>query len=114
MALGKLDYINDLRTEWKNEASDFTPWVADNISLLGETLGLNLEVLEKEHPVGSFSLDMLCKDIDNGNIVAIENQLEITDHTHLGQIITYASGVEAKTVIWISKEVREEHRKAID
>jgi len=114
MALGKLNYIKDLRAEWQHEEKDFTPWLADNISLLGEALGLNLEVISTEHDVGSFSLDILSKDIDSGNFVAIENQLEITDHTHLGQILTYASGVDANTVIWISKEVREEHRKAID
>lgn len=114
MMLGKLSYIKDLRSVWKHEEKDFTSWLAENISLLGEALGLNLEVLSTEHAVGNFSLDILSKDIDNGNLVAIENQLEITDHTHLGQILTYASGVDAKTVIWISKEVREEHRKAVD
>lgn len=114
MNLGKLSYIEDLRTIWKHEEKEFTPWLAENISLLGEALGLDLEVISIEHDVGAFSLDILAKDSSSGNIVAIENQLEITDHTHLGQIITYASGVDAKTVVWISKEVREEHRKAID
>ncbi len=114
MNLGKLLYIEDLRTIWKHEEREFTPWLAENISLLGEALGLDLEVLSIEHDVGSFSLDILAKDSSSGDIVAIENQLEITDHTHLGQIMTYASGVDAKTVVWISKEVREEHRKAID
>lgn len=114
MNLGKLAYIEDLRTIWQHEEKDFTPWLAQNISLLGESLGLDLEVISVEHGVGAFSLDMLAKDTGSGNIVAIENQLEITDHNHLGQILTYASGVDAKTVVWISKEVREEHRKAID
>lgn len=114
MNLGKLIYIEDLRTIWKHEEKEFTPWLAQNISLLGESLGLDLEVMSVEHGVGAFSLDILAKDTGNGNIVAIENQLEITDHSHLGQILTYASGVDAKTVVWISKEVREEHRKAID
>lgn len=114
MNLGKLAYIEDLRTIWKHEEKEFTPWLADNISLLAEALGLDLEVVSIEHDVGAFSLDILAKDTGSGNIVAIENQLEITDHGHLGQIITYASGVDAKTVVWISKEVREEHRKAID
>ena len=67
-----------------------------------------------EHDIGAFSLDILAKDTTSGHFVAIENQLEITDHNHLGQILTYASGVDARTVIWISKEVREEHQKAID
>lgn len=114
MDLGKLTYIEDLRTIWKHEEKEFTPWLAQNISLLGESLGLDLEVISVEHGVGAFSLDILAKDTSNGNVVAIENQLEITDHTHLGQILTYASGVDAKTIVWISKEVREEHRKAID
>lgn len=114
MDLGKLTYIEDLRTIWKHEEKEFTPWLAQNITLLGEFLGLDLEVISVEHGVGAFSLDMLAKDIGTGNIVAIENQLEITDHNHLGQILTYASGVDAKTVVWISKVVREEHRKAID
>lgn len=114
MKLGKLAYISDLRTIWKHEEKEFTPWLADNITLLGEALRIDLEVISVEHDVGAFSLDILAKDSGSGNIVAIENQLEITDHSHLGQIITYASGVDAKTVVWISKEVREEHRKAID
>lgn len=114
MKLGKLDFISDLRTIWKHEEKEFTPWLADNITLLGEALGIDLEVISVEHDVGAFSLDILAKDSGSGNIVAIENQLEITDHNHLGQIITYASGVDAKTVVWISKDVREEHRKAID
>lgn len=114
MELGKLSYISDLRTIWRHEEKEFTPWLAENIILLGEALGIDLEVISVEHDVGAFSLDILAKDSGSGNIVAIENQLEITDHNHLGQIITYASGVDAKTVVWISKEVREEHRKAID
>lgn len=114
MNLGKIAYIEDLRNIWKHEEKDFTPWLAENIALLGESLGLDLEVISVEHGVGSFSLDILAKVTGTENIVAIENQLEVTDHNHLGQILTYASGVDAKTVIWISKEVREEHRKAID
>jgi hypothetical protein len=112
--LGKINYVEDLRTIWKHEEKDFTPWLAENISLLGEALGLDLEVTSVEHGVGAFSLDILAKDTSYGRTVAIENQLEITDHNHLGQIITYASGVVAKTVIWITKEMREEHQKAID
>jgi hypothetical protein len=112
--LGKINYIKDLRAIWKHEEKEFTPWLAENIGLLGETLGLDLELISSEHGVGSFSLDILARDLGSGNLVAIENQLEVTDHNHLGQIMTYASGVDAKTVVWISKEVREEHRKAID
>jgi len=114
MAIGKLSYVDDLRLIWQHEERDFTPWLAENIDLLGEALGLDLEVVSVEHGVGAFSLDILAKESGSGDIVAIENQLEITDHNHLGQILTYASGVEAKTIVWISKEVRDEHRKAID
>jgi hypothetical protein len=112
--LGKLNYIKDIRTIWQNEAKDFTPWLANNIKLLGDELGYDFEVITSEKDVGSFSLDILAKELGTGNYVAIENQLEITDHTHLGQLITYASGVDAKIAIWVSKEIREEHRKAVD
>ncbi len=114
MKLGKISYVDDLRTIWKHEEKEFTPWLADNIFLLGEVLGLDLEVIAVEHNVGSFSLDILARDTSENRIVAIENQLEISDHTHLGQILTYASGVDAEVIVWICKEVREEHRKAVD
>lgn len=114
MALGKISYIKDIRTIWQNEAKDFTPWLANNIKLLGDELGYDFEVITSEKDIGSFSLDILARELGTGNYVAIENQLEITDHTHLGQLITYASGVDAKIIIWISKEIREEHRKAVD
>lgn len=114
MELGKLSYIDDIRKIWPNEAKDFTPWLADNIKLLGDELGYDFEVITSEKDIGSFSLDILAKELGTDNYVAIENQLEITDHMHLGQLITYASGVDAKIIIWISKEIREEHRKAID
>lgn len=114
MELGKLNYVKDIRTIWQNETKDFTPWLANNIKLLGDELGYDFEIITSEKDVGSFSLDILARDLGTSNYVAIENQLEVTDHTHLGQLITYASGVDAKIAIWISKEVREEHRKAVD
>ena len=114
MNLGKITYIKDLRKIWAHEEREFTPWLAENISLLGEELGLDLEIVSVEHSVGAFALDILAKETSSGHIVAIENQLETTDHNHLGQILTYASGVEAQVIVWICKEVREEHRKAID
>lgn len=114
MDLGRVKYIDDIRTVWMNEAKDFTPWLAENIDQLGEELGLDLELLSTEHGIGSFSLDIYAKEINSGHPVVIENQLETTNHSHLGQLITYASGADAKIIIWISKEVREEHRKAID
>lgn len=111
--LGRLHRV-DPRTVWRHEAHDFTPWLADNIELLGEVIGLELEVVEREASVGDFSLDILAHDLGRDRRVAIENQLAPTDHSHLGQIITYASGLEASVVIWIAREFREEHRQALD
>ena len=83
--LGRLEKV-ELRNYWKDEAKDFTPWLAedDNINLLGETIGMELEVQDKEAKVGTFSADILCKDINTERYVVIENQLEKTDHDHLG------------------------------
>lgn len=113
--LGKLENV-ELRDYWKDEAKDFTPWLADNenINLLGETVGMELEVQEMEAKVGTFSADILCKDVNTDRCVVIENQLEKTDHDHLGKVITYCSGLDAYTAIWIAKTFDEEHRSAID
>jgi len=113
--LGKLENV-ELRDYWKDEAKEFTPWLAedDNINLLGETIGMELEVQEQEAKVGTFSADILCKDITTDRCVVIENQLEKTDHDHLGKVITYCSGLDAYTAIWIAKNFNEEHRAAID
>ena len=112
--LGKIDVVN-LREYWKDEANDFTPWLAEegNISLLGETLGIDLEVEAKEKSVGPFKADILCRDT-NDNWVLVENQLERTDHNHLGQLLTYAAGLDAVTIIWIADSFAEEHRSALD
>ena len=113
--LGRLTKV-ELREIWKSEAQHFTPWLAnqENVSLLSEALGIDLEVEAVEQSVGPFRADILCKDTLNGNWVLIENQLERTDHTHLGQLITYAAGLDAVTIIWISARVADEHRKACD
>ncbi len=103
----------DLRNVWPDEATDFTPWLHDNIDQLGEALGMDLEVLEREAAVGTFSLDLLVRD-GNGRSVIIENQLEVTDHSHLGQILTYAAGYNAGVIVWIAKEFRDEHTAALD
>ena len=115
MKLGRLEKL-DLRTYWKKEATDFTPWLAqeENIQLLSETNGIELEVQSQEESVGPFSADILCKDTINDHYVLIENQLERTDHTHLGQLMTYAAGLDAVTIIWIAQKFTEEHRAALD
>lgn len=115
MKLGRLEKI-DLRSFWKREDTDFTPWLAqeENIQLLSETIGIELEVVSKEESVGPFSADILCKDTINDHLVLIENQLERTDHTHLGQLMTYAAGLDAVTIIWIAQKFTEEHRAALD
>ncbi|MBR4918282.1 MAG: DUF4268 domain-containing protein [Bacteroidales bacterium] len=114
--LSKISKV-DLRDCWENEASDFTPWLAteENIALLADALGMNeLEVKAQEEHVGPFRADILCVDPGTDKLVLIENQLEKTDHNHLGQILTYAAGLDAVTIIWIAEHFTEEHRAAID
>lgn len=101
-----------LRKIWKKEASDFTNWLADNLDVLSETIGITLTLVETEKSVGSFSVDILAED-EAGNPVVIENQLEKTDHDHLGKIITYSTNLGAKIGIWISSNPRQEHITAI-
>lgn len=113
--LGRLVNV-DIKSVWKTEFNHFTPWLAkeENINLLAKELKTDLEVIEVEKPVGPFRADILCKDTGTDNYVIIENQFGKTDHTHLGQIMTYASGLEAFTVIWIAESFTEEHRAALD
>lgn len=117
--LGRLERIDDLRTAWESEAQDFTPWLAEdeNISILGETLDMELEVEAQEKDVGPFRADILCRDANSpsqDSWVLIENQLERTDHTHLGQLLTYAAGLHTVTIIWIAQRFTEEHRATLD
>lgn len=113
--LGRLQR-HELRDIWISESSDFTPWLArpENIALLAETLGLELELEAQEKPVGPFRADILCRDINTDHLVLVENQLERTDHSHLGQLLTYASGLDAVTIIWIAARFTEEHRSTLD
>ncbi len=115
MKIGRLEKV-DPRKLWAGEATDFTPWLAkeENIELLGETVGIELEVISEEKSVGPFRADILCKSTIDNTYVLIENQLEKTDHNHLGQLMTYAAGLEAVTIIWIAKKFTEEHRAALD
>ena len=111
--LGRLTPVK-LRDIWSSEASDFTPWLAreENLSILGEVLGVEIEA--QERAVGPFRADILCKEIGSGTWVLIENQLERSDHLHLGQLLTYASGLEAVTIVWIVARFTEEHRSTLD
>jgi hypothetical protein len=113
-ALGKIEVV-DIRAVWGSEANDFTPWLAEqaNIALLGETIGLDLEVQAQEKRVGRFRADILCKDLRSGSSVLIENQLERSDHGHLGQLLTYASGLDAATIIWLAPKFCDEHCDAL-
>ncbi len=110
---GNIKKIN-VREIWQHEAQDFTPWLAKNLEKLGESVGMDLEMIEQEASVGSFSLDILAKDLSTGHNVIIENQFGDTDHDHLGKMLTYAAGFDASKVIWISENVRDEHRQTIE
>ena len=113
MELGTIQQV-DLREMWPHEAANFTPWLAENASSLGEALGLELEVRDQEAPVGGYSLDILAHDLGSNRTVIVENQLEATNHDHLGKLLTYASGYDAGVVVWLAREFREEHRQALD
>jgi hypothetical protein len=103
-----------LREIWPHEARDFTAWLAEHLTDLGNALGLDLELVAREAPVGAFSLDLLARDLGRNRTVIIENQLEPTNHDHLGKLLTYASGHDAHVVIWIAADFRDEHRQALD
>ena len=115
MKLGKLHEV-DIRTVWPHEQYDFSKWLAEeeNIRELGDTLNLSLTDVETEKFVGNYRCDILCKDEITGKMVLIENQLEPTNHDHLGKIITYASGLDAAVVVWIVSSARDEHASAIE
>lgn len=113
--LGRLEKV-ELREVWATEASEFTPWLAksENLMVLGEAIAVDLELEGQEKNVGPFRADILCKDTATGDWVLVENQLERTDHCHLGQLLTYAAGLKAVTIVWIAERFTEEHRAALD
>ena len=110
--LGRLVFL-DVREIWRNEARDFTPWLAEHLDELGQALGLRLELEDTELAVEGFAADILARDITDGSKVLIENQLTRTDHTHLGQILTYLAGLDARKVVWIAPEFHGAHLSAI-
>lgn len=114
--LRTLEEIKDLRTIWPHEATDFTPWLSqeDNIALLSDAIGIDITVDERESSVGDFTVDISASETGTDRTIIIENQLEDTNHDHLGKLITYASGKGADVIIWIVKKAREEHRAAIE
>ncbi len=111
--LGRLTSVSP-RAVWHDEARDLTPWLLENADVLSEVLGMDLELETAEHPVGNFSLDLIGKDRASGERVIIENQLEASDHHHLGQILTYAGGTDPTTIIWVAPAFRDEHRAALE
>jgi hypothetical protein len=115
MKLSRITKVNP-REVWRHEALDFTQWLAkeENIAVLCEELEINLENIKPEASAGRYNVDIVADDIDTKRKVIIENQLEPTDHKHLGQILTYASAYDASVIIWVVTDYTEEHRQAID
>jgi hypothetical protein len=103
-----------MRSIWKHEAAEFTPWLCGHVSELGEALGMDLELVSREAGVGDFSLDILARDLGSGRHVIIENQVTATDHDHLGKLLTYAAGYDAAAVVWVAESMRDEHRRALE
>lgn len=116
ISLGKMKRITDLRTVWSHEAHDFTKWLAEesNLQELSDAVGIDIDLEERESSVGSFNVDLYATESGTGRKIIIENQLEDTNHDHLGKLITYASGKGAEVIIWIVKRARDEHRQAIE
>jgi hypothetical protein len=110
--LGRIRRL-DAREVWSHEATAFTPWLQQHIDQLNEALGLEVELSGREEKVGPFAVDLYGKEIQTGHPAIIENQLEPTDHSHLGQLLTYAAGVKAGIVVWVAPKFREEHEETL-
>lgn len=113
VSVGRLSAVAP-REVWPDEARDFTPWLRDNADALADALGLDLELTATEQGVGPFIVDVIGRDLTNGSVLIVENQLTVTDHGHLGQLLTYAANTDAATVVWMALSFREEHRQAIE
>ena len=112
MEFGELKNVS-LRDVWGHEANDFTPWLAENMERLSKAIGVPMELEGTEVEVEQFSADIVARNPSDDSRVLIENQLEGSDHTHLGQILTYLAGVQARTVVWIARNFHDSHRSAI-
>lgn len=110
--VGKLKRL-DIREVWQHEARDFSTWLEENIDVLSDVLGTSLTVLQREEPAGAFKVDIIAQD-EGGNRVIVENQLEKTDHDHLGKLVTYFTNLDAKKAIWLTSLSRPEHKRAIE
>src|ERR1043166_8411326 len=115
MKISQLNKV-DLRDLWKHEALDFTKWLSQpgNLELLSDEIGIGIELIQTEAHVGRYNVDILAQEENTGRKIIIENQLETTDHSHLGQLITYAAGIEAEYIVWLVREARDEHLQAVD
>jgi len=111
--LGKLSVVG-LREAWQHEAHNFTPWLALHLEELAAVIGVPLELVDKEVSVDTFFADILARNPQDDSLVLIENQLEVTDHNHLGQIMTYLAGLEVQTIVWIAADFREAHLSALN
>jgi len=115
LPIGRLERVN-VRACWPHEAQDFTPWLTreENLTRLGEALGIDLELVDNEVRVGPYRADLVCRDRVDGGMVLVENQFGGTDHRHLGQLLTYGAGLDAFCVVWLAERFGEEHRAALD
>ncbi len=113
MQLGTLIEV-PLKEIWQGEATHFTPWLAENLSRLGDKIGMELELQQTEADAGDFAADIIASDVATNRRVVIENQFGLSDHKHLGQILTYSSVLNASVVVWVAETIRQEHRTAID
>jgi len=111
--LGKVKTL-PLKELWSGESTQFTPWLSDNLDILAEKLGMDLELDKVEGSIGDFSADIIARDLSTNRLVIIENQFGNTDHRHLGQLLTYSSVLGASIVVWIAETIRSEHKSAID
>jgi hypothetical protein len=111
-SLGRLEQV-PIRDVWPNEDEDFTPWLEENISYIGDLIGVDIDEIQRESAVGNFSADLIGKIPGDNNYIVIENQFRTSDHDHLGKLLTYLSGKEAKIGVWIAEDFREEHISAL-